>query len=266
MALLTVNFLSQSLCRITSVQVFLPNDLNPEERAGNPYYDRPMKTLYLLHGYSGNYTDWVQGSNICNLAKKYNFAVVCPSADNSFYFDQEMTGGSYRTFIGEELPAYLHKLLGLSTQKEDTFIGGLSMGGFGAVCTALRYPETFSKAVGFSSAFVINELLTNGKRVTSTETNRAFQEHVYGPLDKLKNSEKNPEFLINRLLEKGQSVPALYLACGTEDYLLENNRDFRDFLHKKGIPAVYVESPGIHDWDFWNRALAPAVEWLMEDR
>ena len=71
---------------------------------------------------------------------------------------------------------------------------------------------------------------------------------------------------INRLLEKGQSVPALYLACGTEDYLLENNRDFRDFLHKKGIPAVYVESPGIHDWDFWNRALAPAVEWLMEDR
>ena len=265
MALLNINFLSQSLCRITTVQMFIPNDLNPEERRENLHYNRPLKVLYLLHGYSGNYTDWIQGTAICNLAKKYNFAVVCPSGDNSFYFDQEMTGGKYRTFVGEELPSYISKVFGFSSRREDTFIGGLSMGGFGAVCTALKYPETFSKAIGFSSAFVINEILMNGKRVTSTETNQAFQDHIYGPLEKLKKSEKNPAALLSGLLEKGKPVPDLYLACGTEDYLLENNREFRDFLKLHNVPLVYVEFPGEHNWDFWNRALEPAVKWMMED-
>ena len=117
MALLNINFLSQSLCRITTVQMFIPNDLNPEERRENLHYNRPLKVLYLLHGYSGNYTDWIQGTAICNLAKKYNFAVVCPSGDNSFYFDQEMTGGKYRTFVGVELPSYISKSLRFLFQK-----------------------------------------------------------------------------------------------------------------------------------------------------
>lgn len=265
MALIKINYLSQALCKITTVQVYIPNDLNPDERRKNPCYDRPMKVLYLLHGYSGNDTDWIQGTFVCSLAAKYNFAVVCPSGDNSFYFDQDMTGRKYSSFVGEELPSYMRKTFGFSRRREDTWIGGLSMGGLGAVCAALKYPQTFSKAIGLSSAFVINEILTNGKRVTSTETNQAFQDHIYGSLGALKDSEKNPEALLLGLLDSGNPLPGLYLACGTEDYLLENNREFRDFLIKQGVPFSYTESPGEHNWEFWNQALTPAVKWMIEE-
>ena len=264
MALIEVNYLSQALSKITALQVFIPNDLNPAEQEGIPYYGRETRVLYLLHGYSGNQTDWIQGTTICNLAKKYNFAVVCPAGDNSFYLDQEMTGGKYATFVGEELPAYMEQLFHFSGKREDTYIGGFSMGGFGAVHTALRYNRKFGKVMAFSSAFIINEIIKTGSKTTGSLTNRPYQEHIFGPGESLKTSEKNPEYLLCRLLEKKEILPEFYLACGTEDMLLPHNREFRDFLKEKKVPAIYTESPGGHSWDFWNRALEPAVKWMME--
>ena len=264
MALIEVNYLSQALCKITALQVFIPNDLNPEEQNANPYYGREMRVLYLLHGYSGNQTDWIQGTTICNLAKKYNFAVVCPAGDNSFYLDQEMTGAKYAAFIGEELPSYMENLFGFSGRREDTYIGGFSMGGFGSIHTALKYNRKFSKAAAFSSALIINEIINTGSKTTGSLTNSFYQDHIFGPRESLKTSEKNHEYLLCQLLEKKERLPEFYLACGTEDFLLPHNREFRDFLKEKGVPAIYVEAPGGHDWDFWYSALTPAVQWMME--
>ena len=140
MALLQVNTFSQALSRIITFHIILPNDAPPEMLAGNSNYDRPMKTLYLLHGFSGSTQDWLTGSLIQELALKYNLAVVMPAGENSFYLNGKGTGRGYETFTAVELPAYCQKTFGLSDKPEDNFIGGLSMGGFGAIHTALKYP------------------------------------------------------------------------------------------------------------------------------
>ena len=156
MALLQVNTFSQALSRIITFHIILPNDAPPEMLAGNSNYDRPMKTLYLLHGFSGSTQDWLTGSLIQELALKYNLAVVMPAGENSFYLNGKGTGRGYETFTAVELPAYCQKTFGLSDKPEDNFIGGLSMGGFGAIHTALKYPEYFGKMFGLSSALIVN--------------------------------------------------------------------------------------------------------------
>ena len=129
MALLQVNTFSQALSRIITFHIILPNDAPPEMLAGNSNYDRPMKTLYLLHGFSGSTQDWLTGSLIQELALKYNLAVVMPAGENSFYLNGKGTGRGYETFTAVELPAYCQKTFGLSDKPEDNFIGGLSMAG-----------------------------------------------------------------------------------------------------------------------------------------
>lgn len=100
--------------------------------------------------------DWLTGSLIQELALKYNLAVVMPAGENSFYLNGKGTGRGYETFTAVELPAYCQKTFGLSDKPEDNFIGGLSMGGFGAIHTALKYPEYFGKMFGLSSALIVN--------------------------------------------------------------------------------------------------------------
>ena len=118
MALLQVNTFSQALSRIITFHIILPNDAPPEMLAGNSNYDRPMKTLYLLHGFSGSTQDWLTGSLIQELALKYNLAVVMPAGENSFYLNGKGTGRGYETFTAVELPAYCQKTFGLSAGRQ----------------------------------------------------------------------------------------------------------------------------------------------------
>lgn len=84
-------------------------------------------------------------------------------------------------------------------------------------------------------------------------------------LSKLEQSENNPEMLIRKLKEENRTIPAVYMACGTEDFLIEPNRQFRDFLHQQGVPVEYAESPGVHDWAFWNQYIEPAILWMLKE-
>lgn len=264
MAYLRMDFLSQALKKITTMTVVIPNDVPEEEGQGNPYYERGMKTLYLLHGLTGNDTDWVNGTNIQTLCKQYNFAAVCPSGDNSFYVDREMTGCQYGTFIGEELVDYTRKVFGFSDRREDTFIGGFSMGGYGSLINGMKYHDTFGKIMAFSSALHMDEMAKKGEDYEHKELNGAFIREVFGEPGGMKESEKNPRYLLARLKKEGADLPELYMACGTEDYLIEKNRNFLAFLREQQIPVHYHEQPGIHDWEYWNKELQLAVPWLMK--
>ena len=102
-------FNSDCLRRMVNFHIVLPNDLPKEWTADNPHYKRPMKTLFLLHGYTGNSMDWMTGSAVCELAGNYNLAVVCPAGENSFYLDGPETGRKYATYVGEELVQYVRK-------------------------------------------------------------------------------------------------------------------------------------------------------------
>lgn len=263
MAVLQVDYYSQALEKSTCFHMVLPNDLTPLMLEGNENYNRPMKTLFLLHGYSGASKDWLMGSSVHELAAKYNFAVVMPSGDNSFYLDGKGTGRAYCRFVGEEIVEYVRKTFNLAIDKEDTFIGGLSMGGFGAVHTGLYYPDTFGKIVALSSAFITNTIKNQTEGYKDDIADYDYYTYIFGDLSKLEESVNNPEYLVKKLKKEGKTLPDLYMACGTEDFLIEENRAFYKFLKDEMVDVEYIESTGEHTWDFWNYYLEPSIKWLL---
>ena len=263
MAVFQVDYYSKALEKCTCFHMVLPNDLPPMMVEENENYNRKMKTLFLLHGYSGSSKDWLMGSSVNEMAGKYNMAVVMPSGDNSFYLDGRGKGRAYCKYVGEELVEYIRSTFNLATNKEDTFIGGLSMGGFGAMHTGLYYPETFGKVVALSSAFIIHNIKNKTEGYKDEIADYDYYTYVFGDLSKLEDSVNNPEYLIKKLKKEGTKIPDLYIACGTEDFLLEENRAFYKFLKDEKVEVKYIESPGEHNWQFWNYYLEPSIKWLL---
>jgi len=260
MANISVEFFSNSLVRTVAFEMYIPNDF----RTGipmphNPYYDRKCKTVFVLHGFTG----WGKGwSNIYELAEKYNFALVFPSGENSFYLDAEATGAKYGTFVGSELVEYIRKTFGLCLAKEDTFICGLSMGGFGALHTGLAYPDTFSKIAALSSALIVHKISGMKPDQGNEIANYDYYRRCFGDLDKVIESDNNPETLIKKMIQQKRDIPEIYIACGAEDFLLEDNRCFHKFLVENNVNVKYIESSGGHDMIFWNEYFAKGFEWM----
>jgi len=266
LAILQVVFMSKSLMRNVPMQVILPVDKIPSP--GQSAVERgPFKTLYLLHGIFGSCMSWLAESRIKRWAEEKNIAVVMPSGDNGFYVDQARSYNLHGEFVGKELVEMTRKMFPLSHKREDTFIAGLSMGGFGALRNGLKYHETFSQIAALSSALVLEravELTYDEPHITK---NRGYLESCFGDIDDALASDKNPKVLIRMLKEKkarnpDTRIPKIYMACGTEDPLVENNRDFRDFLKGNGIECAYTEGPGAHDWEFWDTYIKKALDWL----
>ncbi|WFR55739.1 alpha/beta hydrolase family protein [Anaerocolumna sp. AGMB13025] len=260
MALIQVNFFSKSLMRTVPMNVILPVD--KLTFPGMPVREnKPYKTLYLLHGVFGNYTDWVSGTNLLRLAEENELAVVMPSGDNMFYVDQPAAHNMYGEFIGEELVEITRKMFPLSDKREDTFIGGLSMGGYGAIRNGLKYHNTFGYIAGLSSALILEDM---DKRTEDSFflSSRSYAESCFGDLTKLLESDKNPNWLVNKLVAEKSDVPEIYLACGQQDTLLPNTVQFYNLLKDLGLKVTYEEGPGGHDWDFWNQYIKKVLDWL----
>ena len=261
MAFIQVNFVSKALMRTVTINAILPVDkfsLNPNEVRE----EKPFKTLYLLHGLLGNYTDWVNGTRVQRWAEARDLAVIMPSGENGFYVDSPVAPWNrYGQFIGEELVEITRKMFPLSHKREDTFIGGLSMGGFGAIRNGLKYHETFGSIVGLSSAI---HILEEG----SQHMDVAYEESCFGPFAEARETDRNPRWLIGQLAAQKKADPSLdlpkvFMACGTEDGLVGVNRVYRDLFRKNGFDLTYYESAGGHTWDFWDQYIEKVVnEWL----
>lgn len=261
MALIQVNYLSECLMRTVPVNVILPVD--KLTFPGMPKREeKPYKTLYLLHGIFGNYTDWVSGTKIQRWAEEKDLAVVMPSGDNMFYVDQEDSHNFYGQFIGKELVDMTRKMFPLSRKREDTYIAGLSMGGYGALRNGLKYSETFGCIASLSGAMVVDHIAERTDDVPFFIDSRSFARSIFGDLDKAEESDKNPKWLVKKLKEEGKDIPRIYLTCGLQDSLLEANREMRDFLKEQGADVTYTEGEGAHEWDFWNRSIKDVLEWL----
>ena len=260
MAFIQVSFMSKTLMRTVPLQVILPVD---KFTFGQPEREeKPFKTLYLLHGIFGNETDWVHGTRIQRWAEEKNLAVVMPAGENAFYVDQPSIGAMHGQFIGEELVEITRKMFPLSRKREDTFIGGLSMGGFGALRNGLKYHETFGAVICLSGAL---HVLENPEE--SRADSFAHEEGYFGNLVEAAKSDKNPAVLIEQLKEARKkdpsvNVPTVFQACGTEDGLLEVNRLYHKRMEESGMDIVYYESKGGHEWDFWDEWIKKALDWL----
>ncbi len=260
MARLHIEYYSHALRRETSFEMMIPNDPRPEipweQNSGS---SRPLSTLFLLHGYTGKAGNWVPDG----LPEKYHFAIVMPTAENSFYLNGEATGTAYQTMVGEELVDYVRKTFRLACGPEDTCIAGLSMGGFGALHTGLAYPDRFGKIGALSSALIHHEVAQMQPGSGNEIANYAYYRACFGDPATLLERDVNPEVLARRLKAAGAKIPDIYMCCGTEDFLIENNRQMHRFLEAEGIPHEYHESKGIHDMVFWHEYIAKIVAWMF---
>lgn len=260
MAHIKCNFFSKSLLRTVDIDVIIPTD---KFVFGNPNFkpSKEFKTLYLLHGIFGSCDDWINGTRIERWANDKDLVVVMPSGENRFYVDEPKSGNNFGKFIGEELVEFTRNTFPLSHKKEDTFIGGLSMGGYGAIRNGLKYHDTFGYIIGLSSGFILDNVYKSKYDDINPIGNRYYYESIFGDIDKIKGSDKDYYALVDSLDKK--DFPHMYLACGLQDsMLLEENNKFAKYLKNKGIDFIYETGPGAHEWDFWDTYIKKALEWL----
>lgn len=269
MAFLHMNYYSHELKYQTDLNIILPTpdgDHDVEDTAMPPYFPKGKKyqVLYLLHGTCGDCYDWIVRANTERLAKKYHVAVVMPSCQNSFFFNMA-SGPAYLDFLTKELPALVTGMLPISEKREDTFIAGLSMGGYGAWKAALEAPERYGAAASLSGVldFPRGKLM---EPFVCAMSDRIWPFHAIFGEQSLEELEKDPDVSLIAKLEQmaaeKQQLPALFLSVGTEDHTYSSNQVLRAQLERLGISYGYTEGSGSHDWDYWNEHLMDVLEWL----
>lgn len=254
MAYIQLNYRSKALNMVVPVNVILPERTGREEEA-------VYKTLYLFHGASGDHTSWMRKTSIERYADEYGIAVVMPEVGNSWYTDT-CYGAKYFTFVTEELPAVCRSYFrGMSARREDNLVAGLSMGGYGALKVALTYPERYYACASLSGALDI----TRKGRSTDLNLWRAnFDFQMQDPME-LEGSSHDIYALTRKNKREGKAFPKLYLWCGTEDALIENNRSFHLLLESLDIKHCYEESEGNHSWKWWDLHIQDALRCLLEN-
>ena len=197
------------------------------------------KVLYLLHGLSDDASAWQRYTSIETLAAAYGLVVVMPSAGRSFYTDQP-NGQNYFTYLTEELPRYLADVFGLAPRREDTFIAGNSMGGYGAFKAAFLHPELYSAAASFSGVLSLEFLqrLPNDPR-------RAEFATVFGDLDKLAGSEHDPAVWLQARCARPVPPAAPVHSCGRQEDLYPLSVMFHAACQSLGVP-VRISRRGRH--------------------
>lgn len=262
MATFQIEFFSNTLGRVAPLSVILP--IEKPVVPGIELSDRklPLKSMYLLHGYSGSNNDWIRGSRIEELARIFGVAIVMPAGENSFYLDDKILGRNYEKLICEEIIDFTRKVFPISTKREDTTIAGLSMGGYGAIRNGLKRSDVFGNIAAFSSALITDKLPEMKEGGKDPIAPYSYYCHVFGDLSKAVGSDVDPKALANKLITDKAELPKIFMACGTEDFLLEENRSFDKYLSSIGFQHEYIESPGTHNWVFWDDYIEKAMVWL----
>ncbi|MCI8632071.1 MAG: acetylesterase [Lachnospiraceae bacterium] len=213
--------------------------------------------LYLLHGVQGSYINWLTATNLFRLLGQYNaahekkLAIVLPSGGNGFYHPAAGRKEDYERFVGEELIELTRAMLPLSSSREDTWIAGLSMGGYGALRTGLLYPEVFGFAGGLSSALLTQDMEGHCREDGAFFERPEFLQEIFGDLQAAADSVHD----VRTLSHLAERLPKLYLACGKQDGLLDLTRGLHEDWQRSGIEHVYEEHDGGHDWAFWEWGL-----------
>lgn len=263
MAVFQIDYRSNCLKGSTHITAVIPAEKPNIPGAPTVDKDKPFKTLYLLHGYTGYNNDWLYNTRIMRLSTIYNVAAIMPSGGNSFYLDDEIKGEYWEKLISEELVDFTRRVFPLSREREDTTIAGLSMGGYGALRLGLKHSDVFGSIFAFSSALITDEIARLKEGEGNTVAPYSYYRHVFGELPRLVGSDKDPKALAKTLAVSGAVLPKIFMACGTEDsLLLEQNRDFDRYLTQNKIAHEYRESAGFHDWNFWDEYIEKAMEWL----
>ncbi len=251
MALIELKFYSQMLGMQTEAYVVVPQKSTVGEIGIKGKSDSTeYKCLYLLHGLSDDHSIWLRRTSIERYAAQYGICVVMPCGGKSFYTDMKY-GMKYFSYITEELPSVISEFLKVSTKREDTYIAGLSMGGYGALKAALRRPDRYSAAAGISSVADIKV--------------RKFDEVLVPVFGEGKNiPDEEDLFFLAEKTNKGIMKPRIFMGVGTEDFLYDSNVKLKEKFETLDYDFTYRESQGAHTWEFWDEYIQYVLKWMFE--
>lgn len=263
MALIQCGFYSEILSLSVSMNVIIPQALAMNAQgASRENGGGRLPVLYLLHGLSDDHSTWLRRTSIERYADERGVAVVMPEVHRSFYSDL----GKHRrywAFVSEELPAITESLFPIARVRSGRFVAGLSMGGYGAFKLALRLPGRYAAAASLSGAL-------DFAGIGAFMGDEALE--LFG--DRPAAGSDNDLFALAERLACGavataaaaaaedRACPALYQCCGTEDFLYDDNRRFRDHARRLGLPLTYEEGPGEHTWEYWDSHIRKVLDWL----
>ncbi len=243
-------------CQIKSNELDMSISVNviyPEHIENN----KNVKVLYLLHGYTGHYMDWMRQTSIERYASKYQICVVMPSVHNSYYVNN-IYGVNYFNFVAVELPSVIENMFHVSNKKENRFVCGLSMGGYGALKIGLTFSDRYEKIASLSGAIDIDRIYElNKDNPKRSLFNLSFEKFP------VKGTDDDIYHLIEESIKK-ENTPELFIACGKNDFLYEDHLKFKAFLGEKNVPFINKETSGGHEWKLWDNYIQDVLEWMFE--
>jgi putative tributyrin esterase len=240
---------SAALGRTMKYRVLLPDDY---ATSGVPY-----RALYLLHGLTGDYMDWSTRTELARIAHGIPLVIVMPDGENAWYTNAAENGPRFEDYIADDLVKDVESKYRVIRSRYGRAIGGLSMGGYGALKIALKHPGTFAAAGGFSSALGV----TDPKFDDALTAYKEQLYKIYGPAGS--ETRAANDILLIAEKAKPETAPALYFDCGTSDGLLDESRTLAAILQKRRVNYEYHELPGAHTWDYWDRRIQVFLPWLM---
>lgn len=245
MAFCDLHYFSPALGKQTGAYVILP------EGADGPRAQPPFPVFYLLHGLSDDYTMWSRRSSIERYVEGLPLIVVMPDGGRGFYVDAAQ-GFAYEKAIAEDLVSYVDRVFPTKAERGGRAIGGLSMGGYGALRLALGRPDLFCSANSHSGAvaFAHKETARDGQPLSAEFTRILGDKPVGG---------KNDLFALTEKTADKSKLPALRIDCGVDDFLIEDNRNFHSHLVNLNLKHEYEEFPGAHTWAYWDQHIQEAI-------
>ena len=241
----TVRFQSKLVNTTLPYNVILPPDYDTSKTTRYP-------VLYLLHGLTGHYSDWVQRTNVADYAAEYRMIVVTPEGNDGWYTDSvTVTTDMYESYMLKELIPDVQQRYRTIEARYGRSIAGLSMGGYGAMKFGLKSPSTFVFVASLSGSFGVT-------RFTEQDGNPRWESSlkVFGPVGSDTRKANDLVALIEKLSSpQVSSLPYFYFDCGTEDSLrnFSANRKLSELMFEKKIPHEYRQLPGDHTWAYWDR-------------
>jgi putative tributyrin esterase len=239
MSFATINYFSRSLGKASSFNIVFPD---------NPDVSRPWSVFYLLHGLSDDHTIWMRRTSIERYVEGKSLIVVMPDGGRCWYTNA-IDGYNYEDDLIKDVVGLVDRTFPVKAERSGRCIGGLSMGGYGAVKLGLKHHEMFASVNSHSGALGYMRDTASGKKL-SPEFERIFGKSP-------KDGPEDPFALVQKI-DHGR-CPVLRIDCGVDDFLLDQNRSFHKHLESLHIPHEYEEFPGNHNWEYWDLHVREAI-------
>ena len=207
---------------------------------------KKFPVVYLLHGYSGNYADWItKVPDITRYADEYNIIIVCPDGNfSSWYFDSPVDSAwKYETYVSTELVNWIDTHFSTINNKNGRAITGLSMGGHGALYLAFKHQDVFGACGSMSGGMDLRPFPLNWDISKRLGTYATFP-RIW---------DDNSVINLTYLLTPGSL--AIIIDCGKDDFFYKVNVNLHEKLLLNNIPHDFISRPGEHNWNYWANSV-----------